>query len=157
MTTGVLKQIAHLSNVTMGNQLSLIIRATDNVAYPAYTILRTILTIDHPILSSGNVLGSTIDLTYSNLLDPNSVPSPGDYIVSVNGSINAVTDVRIVGQHVLLTITTPIVLGNAVALVYIPGGNKIKDMLGAIASASITSPLSLPNSLAGTFDNSFVE
>lgn len=153
-STGQLRQIADFDNSIVGNSLVLTVTATDNGTPTSTKQVSTVFNIDYPRIISSARSSSTIELTFSNTLDESSVPSTSDFVLQVNGVNRTVLSTQVQGSYVLLQASPPISIGDSITVRYTPGTNKIKDTLGAYASA-ITQALSVPNSHAGDLDTSF--
>ena len=79
-------------------------------------------------MDGATVDGASLVLTYDQDLDPDSVPAPGDFEVTVAGSSVTVSDVSIRGKKVTLTLATPAAVGDEAAISYtVPGSNPIQD------------------------------
>ncbi|MCM1984910.1 FG-GAP-like repeat-containing protein, partial [Lyngbya confervoides] len=89
-----------------------------------------------PILQGAVVNGSTLTLTYNEALDGASDPAGGAYTVTVNGAQRTVTSANANGTTVTLTLASPVVGGETVAISYVvPGTNPIQDAVGNDAIA----------------------
>ena len=88
-----------------------------------------------PPLSGATVNGSTLVLTYDEMLDGASVPATGDFVVTADGSAITVNGVSITGSTVTLTLATAVEAGQTVTLAYTPGANPIQDAAGNDAAA----------------------
>ncbi|UOH17076.1 BapA/Bap/LapF family large adhesin [Acinetobacter sp. NyZ410] len=62
--------------------------------------------------------GTTLTLTYNEALDPLHPPVAGDFAVTADGQLVAVTGVVVVGNNVVLTLGAPVTLGQAVTVGY---------------------------------------
>ncbi|WP_427927884.1 BapA/Bap/LapF family large adhesin [Acinetobacter guillouiae] len=62
--------------------------------------------------------GTTLTLTYNEALDPLHPPVAGDFAVTADGQLVAVTGVAVVGNNVVLTLGAPVTLGQAVTVGY---------------------------------------
>lgn len=72
--------------------------------------------------------GDSLILTYLETLDETSTPSVNDFTVSVNGSVRSMTNVAILNQTVLLTLSQPVFYNDVVAFTYtVPGTNTLRD------------------------------
>ena len=88
-----------------------------------------------PVFTGATVNGSTLVLTYDEMLDGGSTPATGDFVVTVDGSAITVTGVSITGSTVTLTLATAVEANQAVTLDYTPGTNPIQDAAGNAAAA----------------------
>ena len=73
-----------------------------------------------PTLQSGTVAGKTLTLTFDENLDPDSLPSPGAFRVTVNGARRGVASggVAIAGQTVKLTLVSAVTPTDTVRVGY---------------------------------------
>ena len=83
-----------------------------------------------PLLTGATVDGSTLVLTYDEMLDGASIPALGDFTVTVAGSTVTVNGVSVAGSTVTLTLATAVEATQAVTLAYTPGANPIQDAAG---------------------------
>ena len=84
-----------------------------------------------PALRTATVNGNTVTLTYSETLDPASVPAAGAFAVTVASSPRAVTGVAVSGRRVTLTLTAAVSGGETVTVTYNPPTtNRIRDLAG---------------------------
>ena len=84
-----------------------------------------------PGLESATVEGTSLVLTYTEDLDARSVPLPGAYSVTVNGTAVPPSSVSVSGTRVTLTLETPVTVGQAEpAVTYTPGSNPVQDGSG---------------------------
>ena len=103
-----------------------------------------------PLLTRATANGSTLILTYDEMLDSASVPATGDFVVTADGSAITVTGVSITGSTVTLALATAVEANQAVTLAYTPGANPIQDAAGNDAAA--LSRQTVTNNTAGTTD-----
>ena len=85
------------------------------------------------MFTRATVNGSTLVLTYDEMLDGASVPAPVDFAVTAAGSAITVNRVSVAGSTVTLTLATAVEAGQAVTLAYTPGANPIQDAAGNLA------------------------
>ncbi len=71
-----------------------------------------------PALVEAIVVGNRLTLTYDEMLDKTSVPTPAAFSVMVNGEDRAVTMVKIDGRKVKLTLESPVEPDEEVTLSY---------------------------------------
>ncbi len=116
-----------------------------------------------PTLTNATMSGSsTIVLTYNEQLDPNVVPQPGSFYVTVNGEARAVIATAVSGTTVSLTLINGVLFGQTVTLTYAKGDKAIQDLSGNTAvnltSRSITNTLdtTLPKPVSGTVNGNSV-
>jgi len=87
-----------------------------------------------PTLSKAEMVGtSQLMLTFSRALNPESVPVPANFYVTVNGVSRAISSVEINGSTVLLKLQIAVSSGQAVKLSYSPGTYPIEDLTGKSA------------------------
>ena len=103
-----------------------------------------------PTLSGATVNGSTLVLTYDEMLDGGSTPATGDFVVTVDGSAITVNGVSITGSTVTLTLATAVEANQTVTLAYTPGANPIQDAAGN--DAALLSRQTVTNNTGGTTD-----
>ena len=103
-----------------------------------------------PAITGAAVNGSTLVLTYDEMLDGASIPALGDFTVTAAGSTVTVTGVSVAGSTVTLTLATAVEAGQAVALAYTPGANPIQDAAGN--DAALLSRQTVTNNTGGTTD-----
>lgn len=80
-----------------------------------------------PTLSTATVNATSLVLTYNDNLDTGSTPATSDFVVNVNGSPVAKTNVSVSGTAVTLTLATTVGSGTTVTLSYTPGASPIQD------------------------------
>ena len=86
--------------------------------------------VSPPKLQSAGVAGTTLALTFDEALDASSVPAPGAFRVTVEGTRRHVASggVAIDGKTVTLTLTTAVARGNTVTVGYTrPSANPLRD------------------------------
>ena len=92
--------------------------------------VRDMLSPSFPLnLTSAVAAGSSITLNFGRPLQQTSVPSPCDFVVTVNGSPRAVSKVAVLSSAVQLTISPGLSQQDAVTVDYTPGTNPIQDTL----------------------------
>ena len=91
-----------------------------------------------PVLLLATVDGSTLELTYNEMLDMNSVPARGDFAVTVDDGRAFVDQVQVSGGTVTLGLDTAVTSGEAVRLYYTPGTNPVRDAGGTLPGARCT-------------------
>lgn len=116
-----------------------------------------------PALTNATMSGSsTIVLTYNEPLDPNTVPLPGSFYVTVNGEARAVIATAVSGSTVTLTLIGGVLFGQTVILNYTKGDRATQDLSGNqaanISSRNVTNTLdtTLPRPIGGTVNGSIV-
>ena len=88
-----------------------------------------------PELSSAEVDGDSLVLTYSEALDDTSTPVASDFSVTVDsGTPAAPSNVSISGSEVTLTLAAAVSSSQTVTVSYTPGVNPIQDSGGAEAA-----------------------
>ena len=82
-----------------------------------------------PAFASAAVYGKTLTVTFDGALDPNSVPAPGDFHVTVGTGRRDVAEggVAIADAQVRLTLASAVLDTDTVKVRYTPGANKLKD------------------------------
>ena len=84
-----------------------------------------------PFLDKAAVGGSTLTLTYNELLDGGSTPATSVFDVRVDGAQRTVTNVDVSGSIVTLTLSSAVSPGERVTLDYTkPGAHPIQDVAG---------------------------
>ena len=83
-----------------------------------------------PTLSTATVEGTTLILTYNEVLDGNSTPAASDFTVTVNGSARSVSGVALSGTAVTLTLGSAVTAGQTVTVSYTAAANPIQDAEG---------------------------
>jgi hypothetical protein len=90
------------------------------------------------VSATTNAAGTQITLTYSEALDPVSVPAAGAYSLAGGGS-SAVDSVSVPGgATVVLGLSTPLFFDHAPLINYTPGGAPIQDLAGNDAAALVS-------------------
>ncbi len=108
----------------------------DAAALSAQTVTNNTPDTTAPALSSADVHGASLVLTYDEDLDGNSTPGASDFTVTVAGSSVTVSNVSVSGKTVTLTLAAAVEHGNTVSLSYtIPATNPIQDAAGNDAAA----------------------
>jgi uncharacterized repeat protein (TIGR02059 family) len=88
--------------------------------------------------SVANVTPSILEMTYNSTL-ANIVPASSAFSVMVNSVARTVSSVSISGTKVLLTLTSPVVYGNAVTVAYTkPATNPLQSSTGGQAATITT-------------------
>ncbi|MFD0590647.1 Ig-like domain-containing protein [Paenibacillus sp. GCM10027627] len=89
-----------------------------------------------PTVSKSEVSGSIIKLIYNEPLNPDLKPSPASYYVTVAGAPRNVTDVKIEGNMVLLTLANFVSYNQKVELSYTkPAVGLVQDVSGNQAAS----------------------
>ncbi|WP_327857354.1 BapA/Bap/LapF family large adhesin [Acinetobacter guillouiae] len=112
-------------------------------------------------------LGTTLTLNYNDALDPLNPPVAGDFAVTADGQVVAITGVLVVGSSVVLTLGAPVTLGQAVQVGYTDptagnDPNAIQDIAGndavTLPPTSVTNGSVIPSdTTAPTFVNATVD
>ncbi|MFW1949975.1 SwmB domain-containing protein, partial [Acinetobacter bereziniae] len=113
-------------------------------------------------------LGTTLTLNYSEALDPLNPPVAGDFAVTADGQVVAITNVLVVGSSVVLTLGAPVTAGQAVQVGYTDpttgnDPNAIQDIAGNDAATlpptSVSNGSVIPggDTTAPTFVNATVD
>lgn len=152
---GELKQIADLDPDSMGHTLTLSVIVTDTNINPATTTTQTTISIDRLELVGLSTADSAIELHFDKAILSSSVPDTTDFTVEVDSTPRGVVAVSIIGDKVVLTLASPVSIGQSVGLSYTPGVNEIFDD-PSLAKLSALDSVSVPNSVAGSEDTSFV-
>ncbi|WP_339205372.1 Ig-like domain-containing protein [Paenibacillus sp. FSL K6-3182] len=76
-----------------------------------------------------------VTLKYNKSLNPQSVPSAGQFSVLVDGVARPVIQVYISGDSVILTLSTSVTSGQVVSVSYVPSVSLITDLAGNAASS----------------------
>ena len=162
--TGIIKQIANINNVVVGDSLTLKITAQDNGSPAASTFLNLYIKVktpvipvpEPPIVVSAIIKDFVLNIGFNKGLSTTSIPDPSDFLVKVNNNTKLVQSINIVDQSVQLSLPNLIPSGDLVTVAYTPGLNKIKDIYGAFAnSISSTTPITVSNSHFGNIDEGF--
>ena len=93
-----------------------------------------------PALTEAEVKGDELTLNYEEVIDSNSKPATGDFVVTVDGTARDVSSVAMISYDVTLTLASAVTLGQTVRLAYTPGTNPIRDRARnpAIALTNLT-------------------
>ena len=102
---------------------------------------------DELVPSRATVNGTTLLLTYNEILDSASTPGPSHFYVTADDNRVDVDQVSVVGSMVMLTLATAVEAGQTVLLGYV-GGGAIQDMEGN-AAMSFTDWLVTNNTAGG--------
>ncbi|UUN99422.1 Ig-like domain-containing protein [Acinetobacter bereziniae] len=99
-------------------------------------------------------LGTTLTLNYSEALDPLNPPVAGDFAVTADGQVVAITNVLVVGSSVVLTLGAPVTAGQAVEVGYTDPTagndvNAIQDAAGNDAASLPATPVSNDSTVPG--------
>ena len=81
-----------------------------------------------PALSTAEVNGSSLVLTYNETLDTNSVPANGDFSIGTDGYAQTVTAVGVSGTDVTLTLSPGVASADTVTVSYTAGADPIQDI-----------------------------
>ncbi|TJY41930.1 hypothetical protein E5161_12080 [Cohnella pontilimi] len=100
-----------------------------------------------PLYVSGVVnSNNTITLNYDQELDPDYVPHPANYYVTVNGVPRLVSSVQVSGNQVTLTMTTGTLIGQTVKVSYTSG--MLRNLNGKVASDLAGKDIAVSNDTA---------
>ncbi len=113
----------------------------------------TVAGIPAPVFTSSSVENSTptvLEMNY-NLALANIVPAISAFSVQVNSSARSINSVSVSGTKVLLTLSSPVVNGNAVTVAYTaPSSNPLQTPAGgkaaSISAQSVTNRVNPPAS-----------
>ena len=96
----------------------------------------TKFSVGAPGVTKAEIVGNTkIAITFTEALDTSSVPAPANFYVTVNGAGRAVTDVKVAGQTVTLTLQGSVAAGQVVSkFSYSSGANPIRDLTSTSAA-----------------------
>lgn len=111
---------------------------TNIASFTRYNITGSSTDTKAPTLFSAIATGSTIILQYSEALNTSSVPSTSSYSVSVNSSLRTVTQVRISGEQVILSLASAVASGDLVYVSYGAGTPRVTDLAGNSAASFTT-------------------
>jgi len=116
-----------------------------------------------PTLSKAEMVGTAqMMLTFNRALNPESVPVPANFYVTVNGVSRAISAVEINGSTVLLKLQIEVASGQIVKLSYSPGTRPIEDLTGksavAFANRDVTNnpDTTPPRVISGTVSGSII-
>jgi hypothetical protein len=100
---------------------------------------------DPPAFQSAAVTddGDTITVSFTDILDPSSVPDLTDFVVDVEGVDDSPTSITIDLDTVIFGVAT-ITPGDTVLLSYTPGTNPLLGLTGVEVPAFTDSPVSNP-------------
>ncbi|MFW2098683.1 SwmB domain-containing protein, partial [Acinetobacter sp. ULE_I057] len=86
--------------------------------------------------------GTLLTLTYDEALDPLHPPVAGDFTVTANGQAVAIISVEIVGNNVVLTLGSPVTVGQTVEVGYTDPttGNDVNAIQDAAGNDAATLP-----------------
>lgn len=91
-----------------------------------------------PVLETAEIDGATLVLDYSETLNSSSVPAPVDFDVVVNSISVNVNQVQVIGETVVLTLTSAVESGDAVSVSYTSDQNPTEDLAGNNAVNLVT-------------------
>lgn len=96
-----------------------------------------------PVIQSMTAAGSSVVLTFDGVLDALNTAGNGTFVVTVNGTGDAVTNVAVAGAVVTLTLTTAVVAGNNVQVTYTDptagnDSNATQDLAGNDATSFVS-------------------
>jgi uncharacterized repeat protein (TIGR02059 family) len=96
-----------------------------------------------PVFQSASVLTSTLTMTYNETLDTASKPATSAFAVTVNGAARSVSTVSISSTRVLLTLASPVTVGQTVTVTYtVPATSPLQDLAGNDAVGITNKPVS---------------
>ena len=153
--SGELTQINDLPVDTVGHSLRLTVFATDVDITPGTSTIYATINIDR--METVNILAadSVIEITYDKTVATSSIPATSDFAVTVDGSSRSVSSVSIIGNKVLLGLSSPIGSGQVVRLSYSHGVNPIKDYPSLAKSPTLDNIL-ITNSVSGSINTNFL-
>ena len=168
VTTGQAVTVGY-TDPTTGNDLNAI---QDLVGNDAATLPTTTVTNDSAVLDTTapsfvsavvDPLGLSLTLTYNELLDfnPLHLPTTGSFTVTAGGQLVTVTGVAVVGNNVVLTLGSPVTVGQAVTVGYTDPTtgndlNAIQDLVGNDAATLPTTTVTNDSAVLDTTAPSFV-
>ncbi|MCF0266956.1 type I secretion C-terminal target domain-containing protein, partial [Acinetobacter guillouiae] len=136
---------------TAGNDINAIqdLVGNDAASLPVTTVTNDSAVLDTtaPTFVSATVglLGTTLTLTYNELLDlnPLHLPTAGSFTVTVGGQVVTVTGVAVVGNNVVLTLGTAVTVGQAVTVAYTDptAGNDLNAIQDLVGNDAATLPV----------------
>ena len=92
-----------------------------------------------PTLEGATVDGTTVVLSWSELMDETSTPSAGAFAVAAGGTAYEVVDVSVAGRTVTLTLAAAVAVGEAATVSYMPPAGAsaapLRDAAGNDAAA----------------------
>lgn len=95
-----------------------------------------------PVLVNATVNANPLILSFSEPLNPQLVPAPGDFAVRVNAAPVVINAVAIVGANVTLTLAVAIVNGDIVTVAYTkPVLNHLEDLVGNDVASFTAQPV----------------
>ena len=94
-----------------------------------------------PVLTSANVDGTSLVLTFNEALDEASTPDTTRFSVGTDGAAQSVTVVVVSGSTVTLTLSPGVGVGDAISVDYSPGSAPVQDIVGNDAAALSTEPV----------------
>ena len=137
--------------LTNGTQYWFRVQAATEAGFGAWSAAATTTPADTtaPALSTSTppaVSGTTLTLTYDEALDTGSVPGPGAFAVTVNGTgvnLANASPVAVAGSAVTLTLASAVVAGDTVTVSYTaPTGTGAKPIRDASANHNVAANLS---------------
>jgi uncharacterized repeat protein (TIGR02059 family)/uncharacterized delta-60 repeat protein len=153
--SGELTQINDLPVDTLGHSLRMTVYATDVDITPGTSTIYATINVDRMETTNILVADSVIEITYDKTVATSSVPATSDFAVTVDGSSRSVSSVSIIGNKVLLGLSSPVGSGQVVRLSYTHGVNPIKDYPSLAKSPALDNVL-ITNSISGSINTNFV-
>lgn len=139
------KGTSYLNSVTLEPFASVILMVDPNPPVPVVPVYVSSVI--------NNLTPTKVEITYTVILDANSVPLPSDFIVKVNGAARMVTSVTISGNRVILTLTSPIVFGDIVTISYTQNSGKPLQTPSSGPAANLTDQPATNNLVDPTIKN----
>ena len=116
-----------------------------------------------PVFSNAVMSGSsTIVLTYNENLDSTSVPSTGNYYVTVNDEPRGVIQVQVSGKTVTLTLASGVIYGQTIRVTYSKGTRPVQDLSGnaaaSMSNVNVTNTVNttLPKPISGSVSGNVI-
>lgn len=150
ITPGLVKDFAGNSFDGILNQYQWTFKTT-NTAGGAPTVVKT------------EMIGTSLmSITFNKALNPDSVPAPANFYVTVNGASRAISSVEINGSSVLLKLQVAVASGQTVSVSYSPGTSPVEDMNGKAAAGFASRDVvnnpdtTMPKIMSGTINGSLI-
>ncbi|OBR63568.1 hypothetical protein A7K91_06350 [Paenibacillus oryzae] len=111
-----------------------------------------------PTLQGAIARGAVLTLTFNTALDPASIPPTSQFVVRVKGQVRMVSNVVVSGTNVVLTLASPINVGETADVTYYGTGTTLKSISGinanTFSNTTIANQTTLLDTLTGDYEAS---
>lgn len=111
-----------------------------------------------PVLQGAIAKGAILTLTFNTTLDPSSIPPTSQFVVRVKGQVRMVSNVVVAGTNAVLTLASPVNVGETADVTYYGTGTTLKSISGinanTFSNTTIANQTTLLDTLTGDYEAS---